>query len=226
MVIATATIPPASGGAEINRRRYRRQETPEPIEDSVALEKPDRRDISEKTLDTVSCSDDESSCDGSYTKPKKSPRRVSLEESNNEVFEVARIHERYKTRCWITKEELEHNFMMNRVRNLVEQKLIKLLSKNDEFFAITSDDTDDTETETEGEDELLDGLLGKELSTTTLQPQQHEEKAIKRGLVPARRDRILQHLCDSIMERQKRDIHSFLTSKCSISFSRKPKKKQ
>ncbi len=193
----------------------------------VIFETPEKREISEKTLATVSCSDDESSCDGgSCIEPKKAPRRVSLEESNNEVFEIPRISERYKARCWITRKELEHNFMMNRVRNLVEQKLVKLLSKNDDFHNITSNETDDTETETEAEDDLLlDGLLGKEPSTLH-HPQQHEEKDIKRGLVPERRDRILQQLLDAIMERRKQDIHSFLTSKCSISFSRKPKKAQ
>ena len=221
MVIATSTRPPASGGAEINRRRFIRRGR-ENAEQFVKFETADKRDTSEKTLATVFC-DDESSFDGSFVEEQQRPRRVSLRESKNEVFEIPRINERYKTKCWITREELEHNFMMSRVRKLVEEKLVKLLSKNEDFYELT-DAADETETETEGEEELLDGLLGKEPST---QYSQHNEgKVIKRGLVSSRRERILQHLLDAIMERRKKDIHSFLTSKCSISFSRKPKTKQ
>lgn len=219
MVIATTTRPPASGGAEINRRRFIKRR--EKVEEIVTFDTEDKRDTSEKTLATVLL-DDESSLDGSSVEPQK---RVLLRESKNEVFEIPRVSERYKTRCWITKEELEHNFMMSRVRKLVAEKLVKLLSKNEDFYELT-DDADETETETEAEEEeeLLDGLLGKAPSTQHSQNQ--EGAVIKRGMVPDRRERILQHLLDAIMERRKQDIHSFLTSKCSISFSRKPKEKQ
>lgn len=217
MVIATTTRPPASGGAEINRRQFIKRR--EKAEQFVTFDTVEKKDTSEKTLATVLL-DDESSFDESYVEPQK---RVSLRESKNEIFEIPRISERYKTRCWITKEELEHNFMMSRVRKLVEEKLVKLLSKNEDFYELT-EDTDETETETEAEEELLDGLLGKE--PLTQHSQNQEGAVIKRGMVPERRERILQHLLDAIMERRKQDIHSFLTSKCSISFSRKPKKKQ
>ena len=218
MVIATfSTRPPASSGAEINRRRFIKRR--EKVEEMVTFDPVEKRDTSEKTLATVLL-DDESSLDGSSVEPQK---RVFLRESKNEVFEIPRISERYKTKCWITKEELEHNFMMSRLRKLVEEKLVKLLSKNEDFYELT-DDADETETETEAEEELLDGLLGKEPSAQHSSNQ--EGAVIKRGMVPERRERILQHLLDAIMERRKQDIHSFLTSKCSISFSRKPKKKQ
>ena len=170
----------------------------------------------------VVSSDEESSSTEESTTEKGMVRTVSFDENNIEQIEVPRISRKYKARCWITKEEIRYNIRMNKVRKMVRAKLVKLLAKNDEFFVDEDEtETDITESETEtADDDLLEGLS-----------QQHggqihqEEERIKqqRTIKLARKDRLLQHLLDSIMERSKEEIHSFLTSKCSITFNTKKK---
>ncbi len=175
------------------------------------------------TKTAVVSSDEESSSIEESAKEKGMVRTVSFDEKNIEQVEVPRISRKYKARCWITKEEIRYNIMMNKVRGMVRAKLVKLLAKNDDFFVDEDEtETDITESETETvDDDLLEGISRHNAG----QIHQEEEERItqQRTIKLARKDRILQHLLDSIMERSKEEIHSFLTSKCSITFNTKKK---
>lgn len=151
---------------------------------------------------------------------KKNKRRsVSFNEENTERVEIPRISRRYKTKCWITKEEIQHNVMMNKVRGMVRSKLISVMAKEDDIFEDADEtETETTESETEGDDDLLEGLSQREGEI-----HKEEQRSNARMVHLARKDRIIQHLLDAIMERRNEDIHSFLTSKCSITFSTKKK---
>lgn len=155
----------------------------------------------------------------------KIPRTVSFDEENNATFEIPRINEMFKAKCWLTKEEHEHNLMMNRIRYMVRKKLIVLMAKSEDFFE-SADEIDETESETETESEFEDDLLEGFGGEGHVQNKQQKEQLVTRKQkCMARKDRIREHLLDAIMERRNQDIHSFLTSKCSINFTRKPKKK-
>lgn len=171
----------------------------------------------------VVSSDEESSSTEECTTGKGMVRTVSFDEKNIERVEVPRISRKYKARCWITKEEIRYNIMMNKVRGMVRAKLMKLLAQNDEFF-VDEDETesDITESETEAvDDDLLEGLSRQH--GAEVHREEEERITQQRTIKLARKDRILQHLLDSIMERSKEEIHSFLTSKCSITFNTKKK---
>jgi hypothetical protein len=151
---------------------------------------------------------------------KNSGTRVSFSEEFNTEVEVPRVNKKYRKKCWITHDEVQHNMMMFKIRGMVQDKLVELLANDEKSFA-DNEETEATETDiTEASDDSWQSQ-GQESEQEQEQGQklQQQESEEKQRIPMARKNRILQHLLDAIMERRKEDIYSFLTSKCTISFN-------
>ena len=158
--------------------------------------------------------------------PKRRSSRVSFEDSKNKKIEVPRISKKYIKKCWFSAEEIQQNMMMQKIRRMVHEKLLKNLPEKDEYFIY--DDVSDTEYESE---EFGDSWHSQESKQSShdeqekshgdhVEPELLEPKG-KELLLTKKGARILEHLIEAVMDRPKEEIYSFLTSKCTISFTKK-----
>lgn len=119
---------------------------------------------------------------------------VSIHEEKNTEVEIPRIDPEDKPKLWISKVEIHHNAMMEKIRVLVQQKLFEEVANNDNFFEGIEDITlgieDDDSVQEEGE--------GKSES--------------EEDIILKKKARILNKMLNEIMELPKDEIFSFLTS--------------
>lgn len=118
---------------------------------------------------------------------------VSIHEEKNKEVEIPRYDPKDKRKLWISKVEIHHNTMMEKIRGLVQQKLVELVMSDDDFFAGIEDVTVD-----------LDDL--DDYGQNEKKPETEED------ILLAKKAKILQDLLNAIMELPKDEILSFLTS--------------
>jgi len=125
----------------------------------------------------------------------KATNVVSIREENNTVLEIPRYRREDKPKLWASKVEIHHNMMMEKIRGLVQQKLLEEVASNDEFFA----DID---------------VLAIEIDdhNSWQQEQKQQKPETEEDILLAKKARILQNLLEDIMEFPSDDILSFLTS--------------
>jgi len=114
---------------------------------------------------------------------------VSIHEEKNMEVEIPRYDPKDKPNLWISKVEIHHNTMMEKIRGLVQVKLFEQVASSDDFFKGIEDVTIDLEN--------LDG-------------QQKLES--KEDIILAKKAQMLNDLLNAIMELPKDEILSFLTS--------------
>jgi len=114
---------------------------------------------------------------------------VSIHEEKNMEVEIPRYDPKDKPKLWISKVEIHHNTMMEKIRGLVQIQLFEQVSNNDDFFKGIEDVTID-----------IDNLEGQQKLET------------KEDILLAKKAQMLNDLLNAIMELPKEEILSFLTS--------------
>ena len=114
---------------------------------------------------------------------------VSIDEEKNKEIEIPLYDQKDKRKLWISKVEIRHNTMMEKIRGLVQVKLFELVAGDDDFFKGIEDATIEIEDTDEQE-----------------KPESKEE------ILLAKKAQIIQDLHYAIMELPKDEILSFLTS--------------
>lgn len=114
---------------------------------------------------------------------------VSIDEGKNKEVEIPRYDPRDKSKLWISKADIHHNTMMQKIRPLVQGKLYEIVAKDDGFFNGIEDAPIEIE-EVEG------------------QPKPETEEDI----LLAKKAQMLTEIMNAIMELPKDEILDFLTS--------------
>jgi hypothetical protein len=228
------------GGPRTKRKKKRNDKQPRHIDTITSLQEEEKtgltRASSTRTCSTRSCS----SRTRTSTRTIKKTNVVSIREENNKVFKYPRVKTKYKSICWISQDEIHHNMMMNQIRRLVQEKIIKLLAKDDDYSVLLTkqheseySDTETTEIEScvseceyeidddddhqwEEQNDQGEWRVIKE-EPTVLKPTTKPQGNINSLL--EEKNRMVHNLVDAIMDQGHDEIYSFLTSKCTISFS-------
>jgi len=130
------------------------------------------------------------------------PSVVSFQEEYNQEVEIPRHHPEDKRTLWISQLEIRHNSVLLRIREMVEDKLVELLTNaNDDDISFLDID-------------CLD-------ENDVCQEQKYEEEESDEELLITKKTKIIEHLTESIMDRPQDEIYSFLKSKATISFQKK-----
>lgn len=130
------------------------------------------------------------------------PSVVSFQEEYNQEVEIPRHRPEDKRTLWISHLEIRHNSFLVRVREMVEDKLVELFTNaNDDDISLLDMDCLDEN----------DGW----------QEQKYEEEESDEELLITKKTTIIEHLTESIMDRPRDEIYSFLSSKPTISFQKK-----
>ena len=138
-----------------------------------------------------------------HSKLDRCPPVVSFDEESNREFEIPRVCRKDKRKLWITPDEIDDNFVKEKVRGMVEKKLTVLVGNNSD--AIHQADTSCIE----GDDDDYDSDQERK------QLRESEEDILRH-----KQSLIVSHLLESIMDRPRREIRSFLTSRATIRFER------
>ena len=131
---------------------------------------------------------------------------VSIDEGKNKEVEIPRYDLRDKSKLWISKADIHHNTMMQKIRPLVQGKLYEMVSKDNDFFNGIEDAAIEIE-EVEG------------------QPKPESEADI----LLAKKAQMLTDILNAIMELPKDEILTFLTSSslpAGLNRQNKPKQRE
>lgn len=129
---------------------------------------------------------------GATSKLVKIPSAVSFHEENNMEFLIPRYRKKDKKKLWMTSKDIDSNFKKEKLRNLVEHKLTFLIDSSEELSDVDTSCIEynhyDTCSEQKSEEDIL----------------RHKKSLI------------IDNLLESIMERPKKEIRSFLTSHARV----------